>query len=236
MVCAILGTTISPYLFFWQTSQEVEEQILDGKTSIKMRQAITTDAEVKKMRIDVWSGMFFSNLVMFFIIVTCAATLFQHGITNINSAADAASALRPIAGPYAFLLFTLGIIGTGFLAMPVLAGSAAYAMSEAAGWKQGLYRKYKAATSFYGVIIASMVLGLGLNFIGLDPIKALIWSAVLNGLIAPIILVLVVQISGDKKIMNGRANSNLTDALGWIVTTLMILVGVTTLAIMIVPR
>ena len=236
LVCAILGTTISPYLFFWQTSQEVEEQILDGKTSIKMRQAITTDAEVKKMRIDVWSGMFFSNLVMFFIIVTCAATLFQHGITNINSAADAASALRPIAGPYAFLLFTLGIIGTGFLAMPVLAGSAAYAMSEAAGWKQGLYRKYKAATSFYGVIIASMVLGLGLTFIGLDPIKALIWSAVLNGLIAPIILVLVVQISGDKKIMNGRANSNLTDALGWIVTTLMILVGVTTLAIMIVPR
>jgi NRAMP (natural resistance-associated macrophage protein)-like metal ion transporter len=235
LVCAILGTTISPYLFFWQTSQEVEEQILEGKTTIKLRQSSTTDGEIKKMRVDVWSGMFFSNLVMFFIIVTCAATLYQHGITNIGSAADAAAALKPIAGPYAFLFFALGIIGTGFLAVPVLAGSAAYAMSEAAGWKQGLYRKLKGAYAFYGVIIASMVLGLLMNFVGLDPIKALIYSAVLNGLVSPIILVLIVQISSNKKIMNSRANGTVTSTLGWIITTLMILVGVATVAILIVP-
>jgi Mn2+/Fe2+ NRAMP family transporter len=236
LVCAILGTTISPYLFFWQTSQEVEEQILGGKTSIKLRQSVTTDEEVNKMRKDVWSGMFFSNLVMFFIIVTCAATLYQHGITNIGTAADAAAALKPLAGPYAFLLFALGIIGTGFLAVPVLAGSAAYAMSEAAKWKQGLYLKLKAARSFYGVITVSMILGLLMNFIGLDPIKALIYSAVLNGLVAPIILVLIVQLSSNKKIMNGRANGKLYEAIGWAITILMILVGVATVAILIFPN
>ena len=236
LVCGILGTTISPYLFFWQTSQEVEEQILGGRTSIKLRKSQTTDEEIKKMRIDVWSGMFFSNLVMFFIIVTCAATLFQHGIHNVSSAADAAAALKPIAGPYAFLLFAIGIIGTGFLAVPVLAGSTAYAMAEAAGWKQGLYRKLKGAYAFYGVIIASMVLGLLMNFIGFDPIKALIYSAVLNGMVAPIILVLILTISDSKKVMGQRANSRAISALGWIVTVIMIVVGVATVAILIVPQ
>src|SRR3989344_5088612 len=141
LICAVLGTTISPYLFFWQTSQEVEESILKGQTTLKLRQEAVTDKEIKTMRLDVWSGMFLSNLVMFFIIAACAATLFQNGITNIPTVAEAAAALRPIAGEHAYLLFTLGVIGTGMLAIPVLAGSASYAMSESFGWKTGLYRK-----------------------------------------------------------------------------------------------
>ena len=236
LVCGILGTTISPYLFFWQTSQEVEEEILAGKTSLKLRQTQTTDVEISKMRTDVWSGMFFSNLVMFFIIVTCAATLNKAGITNVQTAAEAAAALRPLAGPYASLLFALGVIGIGLLAVPVLAGSTAYAMSEAFGWRHGLYRKLKNAYPFYGVIIISMALGLIMNFVGLDPIKALIYAAVLNGLVAPIILVFVVKISSDKKVMNHRVNKPWTQAFGWIITGLMILVGVATLAILIVPK
>lgn len=236
MVCAILGTTISPYLFFWQTSQEVEEQILGGKTSIKLRQSVTTDKEIKKMRVDVWSGMFFSNLVMFFIIVTCAGALFTHGINNIQTAADAANALKPFAGQYAFLLFTLGIIGTGLLAVPVLAGSSAYAISESLGWKQGLNKKYNRASGFYGMISLSMIIGMLMNFIGLDPIKNLIYSAVINGLVAPIILVAIVKISSSKKIMGSRVNNKLTTTLGWIISTLMILVAVATIAILIMPK
>ncbi len=236
IVCAILGTTISPYLFFWQTSQEVEEQILGGRTSLKLRRSAVTPQELKKMRVDIWSGMFFSNLVMFFIIVTCGATLYSNGIHNIQSAAEAALALRPLAGPYTFLLFAFGIIGTGFLAVPVLAGSTAYALAEAAGWKQGLYRKLHAAYAFYGVIAASMILGMAMNFFRLDPIKLLIYSAVLNGLIAPVILVLIVQLSSDPKVMNSHANGPLKSALGWLIALLMTLVGAATIAVLIVPR
>ncbi|MDP1729181.1 MAG: divalent metal cation transporter, partial [archaeon] len=167
LICAAFGTTISPYLFFWQTSQEVEEDILKGKKTEEMRREQTTKNDIKKMRIDNWSGMFLSNLIMFFIIATCAATLFQSGITNIGTAADAALALRPFAGDFAFILFAVGIIGVGLLAIPVLAGSASYAMSETFGWKFGLYRKLKKATSFYGVIIVAMILGISLNFIGI---------------------------------------------------------------------
>ncbi len=236
LICGILGTTISPYLFFWQTSQEVEEEILAGKTSIKLRESETTDKEINRMRIDVWSGMFFSNITMFFIIVTCAAALYQNGITDIKSASDAALALKPIAGQYAFLLFSLGIIGVGLLAVPVLAGSTAYAMAEAMGWKQGLYRKLKKAYPFYGVIIISMGLGMLLNFLGIDPIKGLIYAAVLNGLVAPVILILIVQMSGNKKIMGARKNSPLIGSLGWIITVIMIVVGVATIATLIVPN
>ena len=142
------------------------------------------------MRIDVWSGMLVSNLVMFFIIAACAATLFANGITNIATASDAAIALRPFAGNFAFTLFALGNFGTGRSAIPVLAGSASYAISESFGWKTGLYRKLKQATAFYGVIIVAMLLGLSLNFIGLDPIKALIYAAVLNGVISPFMIFL----------------------------------------------
>jgi len=230
LICGILGTTISPYLFFWQTSQEVEEEILQGKTTIKLRQSETTDAEIKKMRVDIWSGMFFSNAAMFFIILTCAATLFRAGIYNIQTAAEAAAALRPLAGQYAFLLFAAGIIGVGLLGVPVLAGSASYALSESFGWKQGLYRKFKKARAFYGVIILSMIFGLILNFVGLDPIKALIYSAVANGIIAPVILVLIVDISDNKKIMGKRVNGKTLSTIGWITTVVMIVAGVATIA------
>ncbi|KKR81516.1 MAG: Natural resistance-associated macrophage protein [Candidatus Daviesbacteria bacterium GW2011_GWA1_41_61] len=229
IVTAILGTTISPYLFFWQTSQEVEEQILEGKTTVKLRQEETTNKEVKDMRIDVWSGMFLSNLVMFFIIAACAATLYASGVTNITTAADAAEALKPIAGDQAYLLFALGIIGTGLLAIPVLAGSASYAISESFGWKNGLYRDLKSAYSFYGVIMLSTIIGLAINFVGIDAIKALIYTAVANGLVAPVILVLILLLSNNKKIMGNRSNHPLTTALGWLITVVMVVAGVATI-------
>ncbi|MEK7104768.1 MAG: divalent metal cation transporter, partial [Patescibacteria group bacterium] len=166
LICAAFGTTISPYLFFWQTSQEVEEQILKGEKTEEARRTLNTNENIHKMRIDIWSGMFFSNLIMFFIIATSAATLFGNGITNIGTAADAALALKPFAGDFAFALFAIGIIGVGLLAIPILAGSASYAMSETFNWKTGLNRKLKQATSFYGVIIVAMILGIILNFIG----------------------------------------------------------------------
>jgi NRAMP (natural resistance-associated macrophage protein)-like metal ion transporter len=220
LITAILGTTISPYLFFWQTSQEVEEQIEEGKTTVKSRLG-TTDEEVKKMRVDVWTGMLLSNLVMFFIIAVCANTLFVNGITNINTASDAAMALSPLAGPWATVLFAIGIVGTGMLAIPVLAGSTAYAMSESFGWKEGLYRKLREARAFYGVISLSIVIGIIINFIGIDPIKALIYSAIANGIVAPIVLVFIVHISGSKKIMGHYKNSRFGNIIGWIVTALM---------------
>lgn len=228
IITAVLGTTISPYLFFWQTSQEVEEQILGGKTTLKLRQEETTPAEIKNMRVDVWSGMFLSNLVMFFIIAACSAALYASGITNITTAAEAAAALRPIAGDQAYLLFALGIIGTGMLAVPVLAGSASYALSECFGWKFGLYRKLREANAFYGVIILATGIGLGLNFVGLDPIKALIFSAVANGLIAPVVLVLIVLMSSRRKIMGGHINHPVTAAIGWTITLIMIIAGIAT--------
>lgn len=229
LITGILGTTISPYLFFWQTSQEVEEQILEGKTTIKLRRGETSDSEVKNMRVDVWSGMFLSNVVMFFIIAASAATLFAVGTTNIATAADAAQALKPLAGEGAYLLFTLGIIGTGLLAVPVLAGSASYAISESLGWKYGLYRKLKEANAFYGVIIISTLIGLAINFIGLDPIKALIYSAVANGLIAPVILVLIVLMGNDKRVVGERKNHPVINIIGWGTVAAMALSGVATI-------
>ena len=228
IITAILGTTISPYLFFWQTSHEVEEEISHGKTSLLLREG-TTDAEVKKMRVDVWSGMFLSNLVMYFIIATCAAVLFSNGITHIGSAADAALALRPLAGPYAFILFAVGIIGTGLLSIPVLAGSAAYTMAESFKWPSGLYRKLHQARAFYGVIILSLLIGWLTNFIGIDPISMLVYSAVLNGLVAPVILFLIVQMTSNPKIMKERTNSSLRAALGWYITIIMIVSGFATI-------
>lgn len=225
LICAILGTTISPYLFFWQTSQEVEEQILQGKTSVKSRQVETTAADVRSMRIDVWSGMFLSNVVMFFIIAACGGVLFAHGITNIQSTAQAAEALRPFAGNATYWLFAVGIIGTGLLAIPVLAGSSSYALAESLKWREGLYRNLKQAYAFYGTIIISMLVGLGINFIGLDPIKALIYAAVANGIVAPIVLLLIVVISSNKKIMGDWVNGKLSKTVGWIVVAIMSIAG-----------
>ncbi|HSX41879.1 MAG TPA: divalent metal cation transporter [Candidatus Saccharimonadales bacterium] len=225
LICGILGTTISPYLFFWQTSQEVEEEILSGKTTLKERR-VTTDQEITNMRTDVWSGMLLSNVVMFFIIAACAAVLFTHGITNITSAAQAAEALRPFAGNWTYFLFAIGIIGTGLLAIPVLAGSASYAISESFRWREGLYRPLKQAHAFYGVIIIAMAVGLLLNFVGLDPIKALIYSAVANGVIAPVVLLLIVLMSKNSRIMGERVNRPFTTYFGWAITLLMLAAGV----------
>lgn len=228
LICAILGTTISPYLFFWQTSQEVEDKRLaeHGKPGhARLRFHELTGKAVKKMRTDVWLGMFLSNAVMFFIIVTCAATLFPAGII-VTTAEDAAIALRPIAGQQAYILFALGIIGTGMLAVPVLAGSAAYSLAESFNWKGGLYRKLKDAHGFYGVIIISMILGLLMNFIGLNPIKALIYSAVLNGIIAPVVLYFVVKISSDRSVMGHWTNKRIITLLGWLVVALMTVAGI----------
>ncbi|HXR50213.1 MAG TPA: divalent metal cation transporter [Verrucomicrobiae bacterium] len=226
LVCAILGTTISPYLFFWQTSQEVEEQILQGKTTIEERRTAADPADMKSMRIDVWSGMFLSELVMFFIIAACGSILFTHGITNIQTSAQAAEALRPFAGNATYFLFAAGIIGTGLLAIPVLAGSSSYALSESFRWREGLYRNLKQAYAFYGIIIISMFVGLAINFIGLDPIKALIYAAVGNGLVAPIILLLIILISSNHKIMGHWTNKPWVTALGWLITLLMAVSGI----------
>lgn len=220
LICAILGTTITPYLFFWQTSQEVEDEIAIGQITLKQRLG-TNAHEVKKMRVDVWSGMFLSNIVMFFIIAACASVLFTHGVTNIATAAQAAQALRPFAGDASYFLFAIGILGMGLLAIPVLAGSSAYAVSESMGRRQGLNKKLKQAYNFYGVIIISMFVGLGLNFIGLNPIKALIYSAVLNGIVAPVILVLILLIARSKHIMGEWKNGKMAAFFGWILTILM---------------
>lgn len=229
LLCGIFGTTISPYLFFWQTSQEIEEEILQGKTTIRARQEELSKRHVHDMRTDVWTGMFFSNMVMFFIILVSAAVLHRAGITTINSAADAAAALRPLAGSGAALLFAVGVVGIGLLAVPVLAGSAAYAVTESFRWKEGLYRKLKDAYAFYGIIIVSTLVGLGLHLFGLHPIKALLLAAVANGLVAPIVLVLIVRLASNKNIMGGFVNSPLIRALGWTITSVMVLVALATI-------
>lgn len=228
LITGILGTTVSPYLFFWQTAEEIEEEIVDGKISIKSRQG-TNKAEINKMRKEVWFGMFISNLVMFFIIAVCANTLFVNGITNISTADQAAQALAPLAGSSAMLLFAIGIIGTGLLAIPVLAGSTAYAISESFGWKEGLYRKYKSAQSFYSIIIISIIIGIVMNFLNINPVKGLIYAAVLNGIVAPVILIFIVKISSSKKIMGEWKNSLLTKSLGWIITIFMSLAAIATI-------
>lgn len=226
LICAILGTTISPYLFFWQTSQEVEERTMHTHREERGWFQKPSRKTIRRMQTDVWSGMFLSNLVMFFIIAACAGTLFTHDITNITGAADAAAALRPLAGNAAYALFAVGIIGTGLLAIPVLAGSTSYALTESFGWKHGLYRKLNDAYAFYGIIIISMFVGIALNFSGLNPFKALIYSAIGNGIIAPVILYFIVKMSNDPAIMRGHENHRLLRIVGWLTTTLMAIAGI----------
>lgn len=224
IICAILGTTISPYLFFWQTSQEVEEEIMEGKVTIKMRQEVNK-RQISKMRVDVWTGMFVSNLVMFFIIAASAAALNAYHIGGIETAEQAAEALRPVAGDFAYILFAVGIIGVGLLAVPVLAGSASYALSESFGWKEGLSKSLKHAYGFYGLIIISTLIGLAMNFSKIEPIRALILSAVLNGLIAPVVLVFIVHLSSSRKVMGEMVNKPIVTAIGWFTTVVMAIAG-----------
>jgi NRAMP (natural resistance-associated macrophage protein)-like metal ion transporter len=228
LITAILGTTISPYLFFWQTSQEVEEEITDGKMTVHSRRG-TNLGEIKKMRTDIWTGMFLSNTIMFFIIAVCANTLYVNGIHNIDTASDAALALLPFAGSFATLLFSIGIIGTGLLAVPVLASSTSYAISESFGWKEGLYRRFKKAKAFYLVIIFSILVGIVTNFIGLHPIKTLIYSAIANGIIAPVIIIFIVHISNSHKIMGHYKNSKAQKIIGFLTIFLMSIASVATI-------
>jgi NRAMP (natural resistance-associated macrophage protein)-like metal ion transporter len=209
---AILGTTISPYLFFWQASQEVEEEKSAGESTLAQRKGATPQ-ELELRNIDVGVGAFFSNMVMFFIILTTAITLNKHGITNIATTREAAEALRPFAGSFAATLFTLGIVGVGFLAIPTLTGSTAYAFAETLGWRQGLNKEMSQARWFYALILVSTAAGIGLDFIGINPVKALFWTAVINGLLAPFLLVAILIVASDKKLMQGQPSSRL----GWIV-------------------
>ncbi len=225
LICAIMGTTISPYCFFWQSSQEIEEEIEGGRSTLESREG-SSDVEIRDMRIDVWSGMFFSEIIMFFIIAVCAGTLFAHGETNIQTAADAAAALRPLAGDWAYLLFAVGIIGIGLLSIPVLAGSSAYAVAETFSWREGLYNKPREAYAFYAVIVASMLIALTLNFVGIDPIKALIYSAVANGIVSPVMLFFIVRLSNNVEVMGERVNRTSTNVIAWFITGVMGLAGI----------
>lgn len=206
---AILGTTISPYLFFWQASQEVEEEKALGRRMVRSRKGATS-REIINRKIDVGVGTFFSNLVMYFIILAAALTLNKHGITNIETSKQAAEALRPLAGDSAYLLYTVGLIGVGLLAVPTLSGSAAYAFAETFQWKQGLDQKLKRARAFYGVVILSTVMGIILDFVNVNPVKALFWTAVINGLLAPFLLIGILLVASDKKIMKNQPSSKLS--------------------------
>ncbi len=218
---ALLGTTISPYLFFWQASEEVEEEISTGRKRLWQRKGATT-MELEYAAADTAVGMFFSNLVMYFIILATAATLFQSGKTDIHSATDAADALRPLAGDAASFLLAIGLIGSGLLAVPILTGSAAYAFAEIGEWKAGLNEKPNRAKQFYATIAGSTLVGMLINFVGINPIDALYWTAVINGLIAPPLLIVIMLISNNKEIMGRRVNGLGVNLLGWITTLTML--------------
>jgi NRAMP (natural resistance-associated macrophage protein)-like metal ion transporter len=216
---AILGTTISPYMIYWQASQEVEEDIALGRRFLWQRQG-TTAKELRYAAIDICTGMVFSNLVMYFIIVTTGATLYASGHRDIATAADAARALTPLAGPGATWLFAAGMIGVGALAVPILTASSGYALAEAFGWKSGLRRNPTKAPHFYTVIAASTLVGIEINFLGIGAIAALFWSAVVNGVLAPILLVAVMLLAGNRAVMT-RPNGPLLTAAGWATTVVM---------------
>jgi NRAMP (natural resistance-associated macrophage protein)-like metal ion transporter len=218
MLVAILGTTISPYLFYWQASEETEEEKAAGRMSIASRRGATAN-EILNRKIDVGLGTFFSNLVMYFIILTTALTLHRNGITQIDTTKQAAQALGPIAGRFCSLIYTVGILGVGFLAIPTMSGSAAYALAETFRWREGLDNSLRRAPAFYSVIILSTILGVALNFARVNPVRALYWSAVLNGLLAPFVLVAVLIVASDRKLMCGQPSSILS----------RVIVGITTL-------
>jgi NRAMP (natural resistance-associated macrophage protein)-like metal ion transporter len=226
MIVAILGTTISPYLFFWQANQEVEEEIARGRIKLWQRQG-STDAELKYAAWDVNLGMFLSNVVMYFIILASASTLYQTGQAEIETAADAAQALKPLAGEGAYLLLALSLIGAGILAVPILTGSAAYAVAEMFGWKTGLDRKPGKAKEFYLVVGASTVAALIVNLLGINPVKALFWTAVINGFLAPPLLVIIMLLANNQAVMGNRVNGLILNVLGWTTATLMFAAAVT---------
>ena len=220
LIVAIFGTTISPYLFFWQASEEVEE-IEEEKKVRKLKRHIVTKHELRNMREDVTVGMFFSNAVMFFIIATTASTLFANGIHDIKTADQAAAALRPLAGDASSLLFTLGIVGTGLLAIPVLAGSAAYALTEAFGWSEGFSKKFSEAKAFYLIIALATIVGFSINILGINPFSALFFTAVVYGVISPILILLILHIANQKRVMGSHTNGLISNVLGVVAFLIM---------------
>lgn len=226
-IVAILGTTISPYLFFWQADEEVEEDIAHNKLQA-MGKGIPRirNKDIRQMRMDTIAGMFLSNLIMFFIIVTTASTLHANSIFSIQTAAQAAEALKPVAGDFAFLLFAAGILGAGLLSVPILAGSASYAVSESLGWKAGLSLKFKKAHKFYGIITIATLVGLLVNFTPIQPFQMLYYTAVLNGVCAPPLLILIMLIGNNKKVMKEHTNSRFSNILGWVITAIMTIASI----------
>jgi Mn2+/Fe2+ NRAMP family transporter len=230
LLVAILGTTISPYLFFWQAGQEVEEDKAKGRHQLISRLGASR-RQLADRRFDVAAGTFFSNVAMFFIILTTAVTLHQHGITKIGTSREAAEALRPLAGDYAYFLYTIGIVATGLLAIPTLAGSAAYAVAETFGWPYGLDEKFKNAAAFYSVFVLAMVGGLILDLLHVNPIKALYWTAVINGVLAPFLLVALLLIATDRRIMQGQVSSPLARYVVMLTTLLMFVAAIAMVAL-----
>jgi NRAMP (natural resistance-associated macrophage protein)-like metal ion transporter len=220
ILVAILGTTISPYLFFWQATMEVED------IKHKKKHLVVNKRILHEMKQDVDFGMLFSNLTMFFIILTTGTVLFNGGIHKIDTVEQAAKALKPLAGNFAYLLFALGVIGTGLLAIPVLSGSLSYIVTETFGWKEGLDKKFDKAKAFYVIIAISLIVGLSLNYIGLSPIKALIYSAILYGLTAPVLIAIILHISNNKKIMGKNTNGKISNILGFATLVFMTVAAV----------
>ena len=217
---AILGTTISPYLFFWQSSQEVELEKSMGRRMLVQREG-ATKREIIDRKLDVGIGTFFSNLVMYFIILTAAVTLHKHGVTQIETSKQAAEALRPLAGSLAYFLYTAGLVGVGLLAIPTLAGSAAYAFAETFKWREGLDLPFKSAQPFYIVLIVSTLLGIAMDFLNINPVKALFWTAVINGVLAPFLLAGILLVASDRKLMQRQPSSWLSLAAVGVITIVM---------------
>ena len=221
VVVGVFGTTISPYLFFWQASEEVEDMQANHGSAPLVRDARAAGTELRRIRWDTWSGMLYSDVAAYFIILATAVTLHVAGITDINTAAQAASALRPLAGDFAYMLFALGILGVGLIGVPVLAGSGAYALSEVMGWKEGLERRVGDARGFYGIIAVSVLAGLGIQYSPISPMKALFWSAVINGLVAVPLMVVIIILVSKKSVMGAFTASRPLIILGWIATAIM---------------
>ena len=220
---AVLGTTISPYLFFWQASEEVEEIESSSTENALKESPLQAPEQLQRIKADTYIGMGFSNLIAFFIILTTAVTLHAHGVTDIQSSAQAAEALRPIAGNFAYALFTAGIVGTGLLAVPVLAGSVAYAVSGAFDWNASLERKPLQAKRFYGILAVTTLMGLSLDFTPIDPIKALFWAAVVNGVLAGPVMVVIMLMATNSAVMGQFIVSRRLKLTGWLATAVMLI-------------
>lgn len=221
-IVAVLGTTITPYCFFWQADQEAEEDFARGRMTFYGKGVPTLrSGDIRTMRTDTAVGMGFSNVVQFFIILTCASTLHQAGVFTVDTPDQAAAALRPLAGDFAFILFAVGIIGVGFLAVPTLTGSASYALSEAMGWKAGLGYTFRQARAFYVVIAVATVLGVGLNFVGIQPFRLLYYAAAVNGILAPPLMAMIMLVGNDSSIMGKHVNGRFTNVMGWAIVGIM---------------